>query len=204
MIEAKQARAQKTRSTLLASAKTLFDSQGFDQVTTEQIARSAGVSKGTLFAHFGDKLGLLAELGQQDLNRQIAGLEQAAETPDDRTQSKQNPIDAIYQGLDGLLSQFETQPEFLRLFIDQTTLRQGIHADVFNAAITRLNLALKALINQHKAQQPGLHLDSDLTSTALRAYLLHLAVGQVCGEYKSREERQETLRQLLTMLLQAG
>ncbi len=47
------------RAAILQAAKQLFAEQGFDGVSMDAIARHAGVSKLTVYSHFGDKDGLL-------------------------------------------------------------------------------------------------------------------------------------------------
>lgn len=47
------------RERLLAAARALFAEQGFEETSTQQIAKAAGVSEGILFHHFGSKRGLL-------------------------------------------------------------------------------------------------------------------------------------------------
>ena len=46
------------RAAILAAAKRLFVQQGFEGVSMDQIAGEAGVSKLTVYSHFGDKRGL--------------------------------------------------------------------------------------------------------------------------------------------------
>ncbi len=53
---------EEKRGRLLAAARELFISQGFDKTTTKQIAKQSGVSEGILFHQFGSKVGLLKEL----------------------------------------------------------------------------------------------------------------------------------------------
>jgi AcrR family transcriptional regulator len=60
--------AQRTRSTILASAKVNFEDLGWALTTIPAIAGSAGVSPKTVEAHFGTKANLLAEV-VADLNR---------------------------------------------------------------------------------------------------------------------------------------
>lgn len=49
------------RAAILDAAKRLFVLQRFDGVSMDQIAAEAGVSKLTVYSHFGDKDGLFAE-----------------------------------------------------------------------------------------------------------------------------------------------
>ena len=49
------------RADILAAATRLFPLEGFERVSMDQIAAEAGVSKLTVYSHFGDKDGLFAE-----------------------------------------------------------------------------------------------------------------------------------------------
>ena len=50
------------REAILATAQRLFWEQGWDYVSTEAIAKAAGVSKVTIFNAFGSKIGLVEAL----------------------------------------------------------------------------------------------------------------------------------------------
>ena len=52
------------RAAVLDAAMALFSEQGFDGVSMDQIAQTAGVSKLTVYSHFGDKEGLLSAVVQ--------------------------------------------------------------------------------------------------------------------------------------------
>ena len=49
------------RAAILDAAKRMFVAQGFDGISMDQIAAEAGVSKLTVYSHFGDKDTLFAE-----------------------------------------------------------------------------------------------------------------------------------------------
>lgn len=49
------------RAAILDAAKRLFSTQGYDGVSMDQIAGEAGVSKLTVYSHFGDKEALFVE-----------------------------------------------------------------------------------------------------------------------------------------------
>lgn len=70
-----RADAARNRRKILAAARRLFAERGVDGVTMAEIARAAGVGKGTLFHRFGDRAGLaLALLDDQERELQDAVL----------------------------------------------------------------------------------------------------------------------------------
>ncbi|MBB1489610.1 TetR/AcrR family transcriptional regulator [Oceanospirillum sediminis] len=58
-------RSEEKRASILAAAKDLFSAQGFTAITMDQIAKAAGVSKQTVYSHFGNKDDLFAAAIEQ-------------------------------------------------------------------------------------------------------------------------------------------
>jgi AcrR family transcriptional regulator len=58
----REAQAVETRSSILNAAKKLFQSDGFDRVTINNLAKAAGVSTPTVYALFKSKRGVLQSL----------------------------------------------------------------------------------------------------------------------------------------------
>lgn len=59
------------RAAILQAAKQLFAEQGFDGASMDLIARRAGVSKLTVYSHFGDKDGLLTAVVQAHCDQDL-------------------------------------------------------------------------------------------------------------------------------------
>src|SRR5262245_63855022 len=75
------ARAQRSaarREAILAAALDEFSAQGFAAVRLDDVARRAGVAKGTIYLHFRDKEALFQELIRVQLGPVVGALEQAA------------------------------------------------------------------------------------------------------------------------------
>lgn len=51
-------RSQATRTALIDAATTLFGEEGYAAVPAERVVKAAGVTRGALYHHFGDKEGL--------------------------------------------------------------------------------------------------------------------------------------------------
>jgi AcrR family transcriptional regulator len=76
-------RAQKTaarREAILAAALDEFSARGFAATRLEDVARRAGVAKGTIYLHFSDKEALFQELVRTMLGPLVASLEQLRTT----------------------------------------------------------------------------------------------------------------------------
>ncbi len=65
--KSRQARSHETKNRILASAKMLFESKGFEKVTIEEMAREAQVSAPSIYSIFQSKRGVLLGLMDEAL-----------------------------------------------------------------------------------------------------------------------------------------
>src|SRR6266446_4738071 len=87
----KAEQSEATRAALISAARELFAERGFGGVGTEEIVRSAGVTRGALYHHFSGKEDLFAavyEAVEADLVAELG--EMATEASD--------PLDALHRG----------------------------------------------------------------------------------------------------------
>ena len=69
-----RADAARNRERVLAAARTLFAERGVRAVTMSDVAREAGVAKGTVFHRFGDRAGLALALLEEQTARLQEGI----------------------------------------------------------------------------------------------------------------------------------
>lgn len=67
---------EERRKAILDAASLVFAQHGFDGATTDQIARTAGLSKGGLYWHFTSKEEILQALLRQFFDQELSGLEE--------------------------------------------------------------------------------------------------------------------------------
>src|SRR6185437_4437234 len=81
--EARQARSAARREAILAAALDEFSSRGFEAARLDDVAKHAGVAKGTIYLYFRDKESLFQELVRAMLTPLVGTIEAlgAAEVP---------------------------------------------------------------------------------------------------------------------------
>src|SRR6186997_929651 len=73
---ARAKRSAERRDAILAAAMDEFAARGFAATRLDDVARRAGVAKGTIYLHFADKETLFQELIRMELSPVVAALEQ--------------------------------------------------------------------------------------------------------------------------------
>ncbi|WP_426402805.1 TetR/AcrR family transcriptional regulator [Streptomyces sp. R-07] len=120
---AKPGLRERQRATIRAEvtdvALRLFAKQGFDRTTVDQIAAEAGLSRASLFRHFGTKEDIvLADL--DEIGRQVT--DALAARPDE-----ERPWDALRRVFDVMTRMLEAEPErmlsYLRMLQETPSLR---------------------------------------------------------------------------------
>jgi AcrR family transcriptional regulator len=91
------------RARLQEAALTLYDEQGFDKTTVEEIAERAGLTKRTFFRHFADKREVLFGGGDN--------VEELVVTAIRAAPASVRPLDAVALGLDALAVMLDEQGE---------------------------------------------------------------------------------------------
>lgn len=76
MVRRTRAEMEETRATLLATARTFFCEHGYAATSMDDLTAHAGLTRGALYHHFGDKKGLLAAVVEQ-IDAEVDGRLQA-------------------------------------------------------------------------------------------------------------------------------
>ncbi len=78
-----RAGSQETRERIVAAVRELLEEGGFHEATVEEVAARAGVSRATLYQHFGSRLGLVDAICETFARSQeLQSLKRSAELPD--------------------------------------------------------------------------------------------------------------------------
>jgi AcrR family transcriptional regulator len=113
-----RADAAANRQQILAAARQLFDQRGVEQVTMDEIARAAGVGKGTLYRRYPDKATLVVEL----MDACFVNFER--ETLDEielsSTSANSSAIDQLHAFLDRLIDWTEEHTPYLGVIADRS------------------------------------------------------------------------------------
>ena len=105
--------AQDTRLTIVEATRTLLEATGYPDISLDEIARTAGVSRQTIYVQFGSKSGVLQAVAEQiehaALDQLIPTLLQAS-----------SPVEALLMGLERVVSFYEHDAQVLRNLHAQT------------------------------------------------------------------------------------
>src|SRR3954454_12798613 len=102
-------RRDATREALIAAARRLFTERGYENVGTEEVVRAAGVTRGALYHHYGDKASLLEAV----YNRiEAESTERVARIVLDS--DLHSPLEAMKAGIEAFLEEC-AQPELRQI-----------------------------------------------------------------------------------------
>ena len=111
-----RADAAANRQHILAAARQLFDARGVEQVTMDEIARAAGVGKGTLYRRYADKAALCVAL----MDACFVEFERAALDEIAATSASRSAIGQLHAFLDRLIQWTEEHTPWLGVIADQS------------------------------------------------------------------------------------
>ena len=110
MVRRTKDEAQETRNAILDSAEQLFSERGVSRTSLEDIAQSAGVTRGAIYWHFKDKSDLFAAM----VNRVTLPMEAMVARSSD--ESVEDPIASLKACAVSALMRTATDPQVQRVF----------------------------------------------------------------------------------------
>jgi AcrR family transcriptional regulator len=162
-----QARSRRTRERILAAAADSFETLGYDETTTAEIARRAGIAVGSVYGYFRDKRAILLEL-LHDTVEQVADLVVQGLAPETWTDT--DPRESVRKLLELVFHSRTVRPGLQRIlwerFFKDPEVRSGVEAieDRVREAIAQL---LEALGEAGRTR-----IDDPVTA----AFVVHLSV----------------------------
>lgn len=181
-IKGSQQRALDTRAAILAAVTRLLVQKPFDAITIAEIANEAGIAKGSVLAHFSEKLSILASFLADELNATCARLAadpQSAATAQ-RLAEALTPLVVYLTGDRALLRLLATDGE-------GTQCRQ-----ILDPVMAEAHQTLASSFAAAGHGDPTLHAEVTL------AFIVHVAVAEDCAGAPSRATK--ALARLLGVL----
>jgi AcrR family transcriptional regulator len=180
-----RADAARNRAKLLDAARRLFADQGVANVTMEQVAKEAGVGKGTVFHRFGDRAGLVMALVDDD-ERALQERLLRGRPPLGPGAPPQDRLEAL---VDALLDLLERYGDLLR---DSEASRPGARYDTGAYAAWHRHATMLIAEARPEADAPLLaHL---LLAPLAAEQFEHLRRAEGIGRRRLRAQLQELIR----------
>lgn len=184
---------QQTRQAIMQAAIKLFSEKGFEKTSIEELARAAGIGKGTIYSYFQTKTDILHAFCEDEL----VCLHQELTNNADKEIPLLQQMVAIYMSEFRLITE---NREFGRLFMQQTAFPRDVDLDKH---LENENNYFKLLFPMlEKAQERGeLRRDIDLLYITGHFYGLYLLL--VSAWFTGRVKTEEAETALETLFRQA-
>lgn len=129
-----------TRAKLLATARQAFREAGYAATSMDDFTAAAGLTRGALYHHFGDKKGLLAAVVEQidrEMDQRLATI--AAQAPDAWT---------ALRGRCRAYLEMAAEPEIRRIVLQDARAVLGAATDSSQQCIASLSALLQTMMDQ--------------------------------------------------------
>ncbi len=188
----REKKKEQTRTAILSAAKHLFSRKGYDNTSIDELARQAGVGKGTIYTYFQAKSEIFLAFCEDQL--QFVYQELADKSNPDAPLLKQ--LMTIFMGEFQFISQ---DKEFGRILMRETIFPKDLTGDrsreIDNKYIDLLVPILK------KAQQRR-ELRTDLELILVTGHLYALYIMTISAWYMGRLISEEDVAQAMEMLFE--
>ncbi|WP_110970935.1 TetR/AcrR family transcriptional regulator [Pseudomonas huaxiensis] len=183
-----RAEMEQTRAALLATARKAFSETGYAAASMDELTAQAGLTRGALYHHFGDKKGLLAAVVEQidgEMDERLNAISDTAE----------NTWDGFRTRCEVYL-QMALEPEIQRIVLrDARAVLGGASAESQQHCIA----SMQALIEQLIAEKTVVALDPQALARLIYGSLAEAAVW--IAETEAGDERLAQASEALGVLL---
>lgn len=166
-----RAEMEETRATLLATARTFFAERGYAETSMDELTAQAGLTRGALYHHFGDKKGLLA-----------AVVDQIDAEMDERLQAISNNADDAWEGFvrrAHAYLEMALEPEMQRIVLcDAKAVLGGASPESHQYCVGSMEGLIQALMNQGRIEQADPHALASLIYGSLAEAAFWIAQGE--------------------------
>lgn len=162
-----QARSRRTRERILAAATDAFESLGYDETTTPEIARRAGIAVGSVYDYFRDKRAILLEL-LHDTMEQMAELVVQGLAPE--TWQHSDPRESVRKLLELIFHSRTVRPGLQRILWERFFKDPEVRAAVEKIE-ERVRSAVVELLEALRAEGR-----TRIEDPATAAFVVHLSV----------------------------
>src|SRR6187397_2462049 len=140
---ARAKRSAERRDAILAAALDEFAARGFAATRLDDVAKRAGVAKGTIYLHFADKETLFQELIRRELGPVVAALDQASHAEIPLRQITDRLIEVFVREI------FETRrKDVIRLVITEGPRFPKLAEFYYREVISRALEAIRAMLRR--------------------------------------------------------
>ena len=181
------------RARLIAAARELFRTKGFEQTTTSEIAERADVGKGTLFFHARSKDELLVMVFQEDMGRTIdRAFATVPEAP---------LLDQAMHVFNAMLKQDQREFELARIFVRELAFVKGDHHGI--DAVTQAFFSRMSVLIEQAQRRGEIKASVDPALLAYNMFALHFSflVVWLGTGLRTPDPSKPSMRQMLEMQL---
>ena len=157
MVRRTRAEMEETRATLLATARQCFAAHGYAATSMDDLTAQAGLTRGALYHHFGDKKGLLSAVVAQIDAEMDARLQTISDRSDDAWEGFRKRCHAYLE--------MALEPEIQRIVLrDATAVLGGASPESQRHCVASMQRLIDNLIQQ------GIVADADAQALASLVY----------------------------------
>ena len=182
--EPRQARSRATVEAIVRAGARVLADRGLDGFTTNEAAEIAGVSIGSLYQYFPDKLSLIDAIRRRHLDDVLAVMR--------KTGKGNKPLVRLVEDLvDGMIAVHTIQPALHRVLLDEAPRYDGSRS-ILGAFESEYRNRYKAIVAAGRNREGHASIDvrAQVLSSAVEG-VIHNAVRR--GMLKSAELRQELI-----------